>query len=421
MSLIHDLYEYAKTHGLGLVPTKKQDIAYRLVISTTGVVLKAHKETANVLIESRGCTDFPYKLYDMPEYVLGVPEDETSKGKARAASRLKLFWERALKDVSKAGDTEALAAIQAVIEHPKWLKGLKVIPLPKKDKPLKGWVAIALAEEGSFLLDRPLVREEEVRDFEKTLQPGPDKCLLSGESCTAVRLHGKITGLPGTGGGVPLVSYDAQTSGERGLSQGEHLPTSPKAMKQYTAAGNALVETNMASLGKTIGVLFFGPAEAHVIVNAISRFTKKENWEAAWAALDSLPLSDELLRIVAIKGSKGRAATLHNVTIPVREVRENLLGFRDYFTGYLVGGPTPPTTPPTIGQLVCGTKDHIPETLRLNCILSILLGKPIPRMFLNLLLQELQSKNIANNTYSAQAIVRWLDFNLKTARTPMDF
>ena len=412
--MIHDLYEYAKAHGLGLDNTKKQDVDFRLVLSTTGVRLEAHEGTINVPTEARsGDKPFPYRFFDNTEYVLGIPEESQPKLIARAKTRFPSFWKRVVELLTQAGDTQALTVVEAVLAHPEWLRNVKPTPPLKKGKSLKGWVALALDGEG-FVLDREAVRRETLKAAQTALQPGPDHCVITGESCTAVRLHDKIDGVPGTGGGVPLVSFKAQTSAERGLDQGANWTASPKAMWGYTAALNEILKTK-ATVGDNTCIIAWGPPEASAITGVINLYATKETWPTLWGALDGLQASEAPLHLAGLKGSKGRIAVLFHETVRTGDVVKALIRFRDFFTGYLRGGKEPSITPATLGQSVSRKRDNskedrIPEMLRLSTVLSVLLDKSVPDAFVKTLLAELQPLDVIENTYKTQTITRWLDF-----------
>jgi hypothetical protein len=406
--LIRALYEHAKANGLGLSPFEKKTLAHRLVLGPKGFVRfeSADREVA-VPIESRSAsTPKPYSLHDTAEYVLGV-----GKATERAHDRCEAFWERTREILVEVGDKVALLAVDAAIADKSWLK-----KLPKGK--IEGWVGLALDGEERFIVERdPLVDHEKARFAAQSAAGGPHFCAVTGESCTAVRLHDKIKGINGTGGGTALIAFNQQTATD-GLSQGLNFTLSPRVMKGYTAALNQLLRTNRASFGETTCGVFWGPKDADAIARVVDLYTKNDVRAAAWDRVRSMQDCDELLHLIFFKGSRSRAAVLNYDVVPTKVVVAELLRYYGDFSEALAerdrilkrNEPSPmPSLAGNIQNAAPGTELEFADLDVAVSVRNVLLGRKLPRRVIYGLLRTLQPADVVKNKLHALWAMRWLE------------
>jgi CRISPR-associated protein Csd1 len=143
-------------------------------------------------------------------------------------------------------------------------------------------VAFRLQGETLFIHDRPaaraaLIAETAARDAEPARM-----CLVTGEVAPVARLHPSIKGVPGAqSSGAALVSFNLDSFGSYGRSQGANAPVSEAAAFAYSTALNALltpshtnakgrpVYPNRVTLGETTVAFWAERNEAENLVRAM--------------------------------------------------------------------------------------------------------------------------------------------------------
>lgn len=402
--LIENLYQYAVENGL-LLPFVDRSLAFRLNLDANGFVdlVKVDDTVAVPRTPPRGNKVEGYHLHDTPLFVFGRPDSDSDKHKKRAAVGTAAFWAFTDQILTAAGDEEALQAVQAAKADSSWIK--KALKTVGDSKGFTG-----LAFEGTYLLDRPKVRAYLKRQFEKSCEEasGPDICMVTGKSCTAVRCHEAIKGVPGTGSGAALISFHMKSVCSPSFEQGDNYPMSYTAMSGYTSALNTLMETSSAIIttdqkkGGTCAVVW-GPPEANAIAKVVNLFSNPEDRKAAWEVVEQLQTSTEMLHILFLKGSKGRIAILSYDLRPVAEVAKSLCRFREVFGDEASIASALDHTGSEKGYQPLSVPEKLAATR------ALLFGQQLPEQLISSLSGALNPKDVVNTERWAIKQLQWLD------------
>lgn len=343
--ILRDLYNYAEKHGLGRTYLDSLDVGYQLMLDQKGNV-RLEKDGATyqapAAIERQGSTPPPNSLWDLePSYTIGTP----NKG-ASDFDRFAAFWEHAASVLERAGDTNALRAVRKAWDNRHvWGPTIRAEFEADQAKDKKFSKVIGLAYAGDLLWRRTLVRQYFEAEYEGKMQgegdsgpkgtflPYETSCLITGETCRPVRLHGRIKGIPGASKGFPLVSYNITTFEYKGLKQGANFPVSFKAMRFYTSALNDIVRKSLVSLGdkSNFSLVIWGDNDLESpIVRVLTKYPVEDR-EQAWEDVKSLTSHMGNVHMAMFKGSQGRISLLRYDVVPVGQVAKALVAFYDAF------------------------------------------------------------------------------------------
>lgn len=162
--------------------------------------------------------------------------------------------------------------------------------------------------------------------------------MVTGEPCMPVRLHEQVTGVPGTGGKVPLISFEKVTYTFDDRENGENFPVSSETSQTYAAGLRYLVENNLARFGDSYSAILWPAVGAteHPIVplakQVLGSILKAEATAALWAEVRALPATDATpIAVLLLRGAKGRISVLNYQTFEAGHLRDSLLRFYEEF------------------------------------------------------------------------------------------
>lgn len=214
------------------------------------------------LPRTSGARERPYFLSDHTAFILGLG----SKGPTPDY----FGPSRALHERLLAGCDDPLArAILAFFSswNPARASALAEAARLDWDKEVAGQnLAFKLKDAPGYAHDRPTLRRLWDDDFAARAQSEAAQCLVTGETGPVARTHGGIK-LPGTtGGGAPVVSFNADSFTSYGHESGMNAPVGERAAFAYVTALNELLRPDQrrrVSLGETF-VVFWAevPCEA---------------------------------------------------------------------------------------------------------------------------------------------------------------
>jgi len=348
----------------------------------------------------RSNNTLPNYLYDTPVYVYG--NDSANGSKKKTA-----FWQQAVDICTAAGDKEALKAVKAAMEAP-------LTPPPK----LAGWVVLTL--KGALLADRPLIRKFLQEQFEVP-SDGDDFCLVTGERCVPARCHHQINGVAGTGGpakrdeppstsNVPVMSWNKLAFQYNGQEQGRNFPVSETVNRQYTVALSYLLESvdgrrhrSAADLTNTNTLVFWPETDTmsyHPLLGLLSdlmgnRYLKTEEIQALWVNIESCEVPDVSVRVVLLKGSKGRMSLLRDDLTTLPKLKESMLRFQH--EAYWKWSPT-------FHNVVRDDDLELPDPVTNAVAWAMVMSEPFPTALSRQLTQYLLTK-----PQHLQTIAAWLD------------
>ncbi len=177
----------------------------------------------------------PNFLWDKTSYLLGV--SSTSKRADKEHGAFKLLHQESLAGQGDAGLTALLAFLAA------WTPE-RFASAPFKEEMLDANLVFRLDGETSYLHERPAAQTVRAK-----LLAGDDgsvatlaHCLVSGEHLPVARLHPAVKGVNGAqSSGASIVSFNLESFGSYGKSQGENAPVSEPAAFAYTTVLNHLL------------------------------------------------------------------------------------------------------------------------------------------------------------------------------------
>lgn len=342
----------------------------------------------------------PNSLYDKVKDLSG------SNPKKKAA-----FWDLAETICRGAGDEKALKAVQATapadIEYPK-----------------DGWVILTL--EGEFLTNRPLIQKY-LKAEEAASEGSSDFCVVSGKPCDPLRLHPPISGVRGTGDArmdykkpTPLLSWHKPAYEYRRQSQGNNFPVSKTVGRRYSLALNYLLEpcddrAHRSAVDLTIAnTMVFWPEEGAIVhpllgivATLLSKYLTTAAAEELWAELEASTPDDIPVRVVLLKGSKGRIAVLNDGKTTLPKLRESMLRFKSS-----VFWRRQPTLT-NIRTLKSRGHDIFPNEYIIGIAWAVFTGGSFPKTFQHWLLQHMATQQPprpgSTESDQFQASLDWLD------------
>ena len=214
----------------------------------------------------RGSNKDAARLWDKPEYALGVKVDD--KGAMKETPELLGVFRRANLEIFGGADDPALRAFCAFLDSWNSEKGAALARDCGIDwKKVKGANVAFAVGAGGFLHEIPAARAAWDRcplaracwippkDFEKSRAAG--RCMVADEEARVPLTHPKIKGVPGAqSSGASLVSFDKPAFTSHRWTQNENAPVGEAAAFQYAAALNWLLRHNRVNLPGTAVVFW---------------------------------------------------------------------------------------------------------------------------------------------------------------------
>lgn len=248
LSALNDYYQRLLTQedsGISPFGYSQEKISYEILLSPDGTVVDV-----NDIRDVSGKKPFPRTmsvpqpekrtvgikanfLWDKTSYVLGV--SATSK---RADKEHEAFL--ALHRACLTGESDAgLQVLLAFLES--WTPEMFNKP-PFRPDMLDSNVVFRLDSELGHLHERPAARAVRARLLGGEEGDQTGMCLVSGEALPLARLHPAIKGVNGAqSSGASIVSFNLESFGSYGKSQGDNAPVSEQAAFAYTTVLNHLL------------------------------------------------------------------------------------------------------------------------------------------------------------------------------------
>lgn len=241
-------------------------------------------------------------LWDKTSYVLGA--SATSKRAGKEHEEFKRIHRESLAGTDDAG-LKALLAFLA-----EWTPE-RFASAPFKEEMLDANFVFRLDGEKAWLHERPAAQAVRAKlltggDGENSEAPVQLGCLVTGERMPVARLHPAIKGVNGAqSSGASIVSFNLESFGSYGKSQGENAPVSEQAAFAYTTVLNHLLRRSehnrqRIQIGDTIVVFWAEAADPQ----------EAEQAEWAFASMFNTTPDDEqeanFVRLALEQVAKGR-------------------------------------------------------------------------------------------------------------------
>jgi CRISPR-associated protein Csd1 len=379
-------------------------------------------------------------LWDTPNYVLGVPKQETKKNSKKDPKEVAHLQKEcfARKIENMFSDPAADEGIQAVLMflHQKEYPELFAHSLWKEILENAPNITFKLAGVAGLVCERSAVVAALTSNGEDG-NPVERKqtCLVSGNNDEPVRLHTPIKGVWGAqSSGANIVSFNLEAFRSFNKKQGLNSPVGKKAEFAYTTALNTLL---LKDSGKRIQVgdcsTVFWAENKHDIEDTfyeLFRIHAEENPDQLNQAVRSLyaapqsgtpPLDDDLTRFFVL-GLAPNAARIAIRFWHAGTVGETARHIRQHFDDCaIIHGPNQPECLSLFRMLVStatqGESKHIPPNMAGDVMKSILAGTPYPKSLMAAVINRIRSeqskkdqngKSIQNVTYPRAALIKAL-------------
>lgn len=376
-SVLREAYLYAKKRGL--IDNPYEGAIYELMEirrdGTTALGAKAEADLPKRV--DRGNNILPNFIVEGPQAV-----------GANGAERFNAYWIATHHILSKCGHMrEAEIVMMFMVEFPKL--GVSV-------DMKTSWVVPSI--EGVSLLDMAGVREMwedlwgkvvsdqtsyenwyQAAGFEKARAFEPSVCLVTGRRCAIARIHGRVMGVPGTGGKASMTSFGERSYQYRGRQEGDNYPIAKSVSLGYTSAFTHMLSDGVGSVvtGDTSAFLIWSSNpedDVGSLTKVLSRYSSKKDRAEAGERLKEMVGSQSTLFVMSVKGSTGRISitgwdqvTLGSAAASVIRFTK-MLGIRGYAVGGTLSrassskkGISTQTTVATIRAALCS--QPIPESL----------------------------------------------------------
>lgn len=247
-------------------------------------------------------------------------------------------------------DADCEAAIRQVLE-PRALRLLDALlakeelfpgswPLIKDNK--IGWLVITIEGDSDPLVSQPSFVKGSEQEWANEGEP-THSCLITGDACVPVRLHTKVSYVPGMDP-VPYLSYNFLPYCYEGHVQGFNYPISKHAHDNYIAAVRFLTEKperdgfryrNVVAVCKHTAAWIFSPFAEHDaaierLMTALVGTPGPDETHAVWHAWQHILTQEEPdfdVCVAIVRGSQGRACATHFQRIPYKVIQKRLACF----------------------------------------------------------------------------------------------
>lgn len=328
----------------------------------------------------------PLFMVDNARYVLGVGPESRAGRNALCADA---FLGRVREVAAATGDEGARAVVLFLESHRDKVLGRR------KASEWTGSEVLAFCyspDETLLVHERTLVRDYWRVHHQAPAEGEPAACLVTGQVCVPVRLHG---GIPLGGSSARLVSFNSDSFLSHGLGKGEIAPISREAAEGYAAAlchmlGPSEDGKRPHRQGLRIGetVLVFWTRDAHPIEDVLSLMLNPTSEVAAEMqdalyrrgrepqALDVTPFYGMLL-----SGNQARVIVRDWIELTAATVLSNLRRyFRDLHLGD--GDEQPVALGTLLGALGAERGKPVYARTAAKIVQAALCGHPLPRQLL---------------------------------------
>jgi len=178
-------------------------------------------------------------------------------------------------------------------------------------------------------------------------------CLVTGDKYPnaqplAIRHNPKITGIPNTGSGGALVSFDKPAYASYGFGKSLNAPVSENAAVAYCTALKHLVENEETSLSIGQTVLCFWATQTRPASGSFARLLNKPDPQSVrnflvspWAGIERELAKKDTFLAVTLAGNRGRIVVRHWLQQTLEQAIEN---FRNWFSDLEIQAPPKPQT-----------------------------------------------------------------------------
>ncbi|CAN7400941.1 type I-C CRISPR-associated protein Cas8c/Csd1 [Acidovorax sp. LjRoot66] len=302
--------------GLSPFGYSPEKISYAILLASDGSVMDVHdvRDTSGKKPLPRAMNvPQPEKrtvgiksnfLWDKTSYVLGA--SATSKRAEKEHDAFKRLHQESLAGTDDAGLKALLAFLAA------WTPE-RFASAPFKEEMLDANMVFRLDGETTYLHERPAAQTVRARllagegdEEEGGAATSATNCLVTGEHMPVARLHPAIKGVNGAqSSGASIVSFNLESFGSYGKSQGENAPVSEQAAFAYTTVLNHLLRRSehnrqRIQIGDASVVFWAEAADAQEAEQAEWTFASMLN-----PSVDD-PQEEERVRTALDKVAKGR-------------------------------------------------------------------------------------------------------------------
>lgn len=330
------------SHGASLAgasdsadPYRTKSITHEFHLDRDGKArLVTHKEPVGLQMpylrdRKTGVTLDPLYCHDTAEYVLGFAPEKLKR--ILPADYRRSFWDAQLTLAQEAGDQALVYALEVEMADDFDLTMRELFENVEESSEL-----IALFLDGQPIAHRPRIEAHLRKTLSEAMNAkGDEPCLLCGKPCDPVRLHTKISGVPGTGLPAALLNFQSETSRFNGHEQGNNFPTCAACVRLYANGLQDLLRNHKSTIETQpygLCVLVWGAPGTEHFPKVIEPFYTSEERRVAWEAIEGLRNCSDMLHIVCLRGTKGRIAILSYNQCPAHDVVSGLLLFRDIWS-----------------------------------------------------------------------------------------
>ena len=176
-------------------------------------------------------------------------------------------------------------------------------------------------------------------------------CLVTGDKSPnaqplAIRHNPKITGIPNTGSGGALVSFDKPAFASYGFGKSLNAPVSEDAAVAYCTALKHLVENEETSLSISQTILCFWAVQAKAAGGRFAHLLNKPDPQSVrnflvspWAGIERELAKKDTFLAVTLAGNSGRIVVRHWLQQTLEQATEN---FRNWFADLELHVPPKP-------------------------------------------------------------------------------